>query len=243
MDPKSLPKNQRNFFDRFSDEYREFLSCGDLEQYENAGFSIGEGGSEIKRFLPFSEVFLFASEHRYLPPGDFVVIGNDIGGNFLCINVRNGAIYWKDHEADPESTTEGLKRVASSLGHFLTELRYSEHDSTDPVEKLLREGALDEIKRFIESEGRSVKTRAGRNIVEEAARIGREDVVRLTLSLGVNPGDALIFAAMNDRRSIVDHLIQSGSDVNRPNSKGLTPLKAAFLYAEMQEYLRKEGAR
>lgn len=79
---------------------------------------------------------------------------------------------------------------------------------------------------------------------------GYTDIMNLLIGKGAdmnaknNNGEtALMLASLNDQGEAVKMLIKKGADVNAANNKGETALKYAFLNIQIQELLRKAGAK
>lgn len=79
---------------------------------------------------------------------------------------------------------------------------------------------------------------------------GYMDILKLLIEKGAdmnaqnNNGEtALMLASLNDKLDVVKMLIKKGADVNAKNNKGDTALKYAFLNTQIEELLRKAGAK
>ena len=179
---------------------------------------------------------------------ELIPIGTDIGGNRLCLSLQGetkGQVSFWDHELgkeDAEDIYEPVFFVARSFNEFLAALSAQPAPKVSEIERLGRSGTREEVLQFLAA-GNDLeqKNEAGRNIVQEAARYGNLEVLKLCQEEGGPLNGAIHMAAINRCMPAVDYLLSKGVDINERDSQGKTPL-ALVWDAEFAKLMRLKGA-
>jgi hypothetical protein len=220
------------------------------ENPDRSVFRVETGEKSIVRSLfSVQQIFDEVKKLRAFLSPEMVPIGNDVGGNRLCISIAGdsvGHVFFWDHEIGkegPEDRYEPVFFVARSFNEFLDLLTAPELRKVGEIERLGRFGIANEITRFI-SDGHDIEERneSARTIAQEAARYGNIDVLRACRAHGARMDGAIHLAAMNRSMPAVEYLLSLGVDINELNAQGMTPL-ALVWDAEFAKLLRAIGAR
>ena len=140
--PDQLVKLESHIGRQLPAEFREFLLSKNGARPEPNIYEFGNNSTAVERFLGISDKDaddLAAVNRMYegrLPP-DMIAIATAAGGNLICLHVKNGAVYFWDHEreamGDEEPSLARMDHLAPSFTNFLEALRpYTEDITLDP---------------------------------------------------------------------------------------------------------------
>ena len=110
-------------------EYRVFLLQHNGGEPVPPYFRIGKGGSQLSFFLSVGAeraIFdLVSTTHSFRSriPAELLPVGEDAGGNFVCIGVsgeHRGKVFFWDHEEERENPGfHNVGKIAESFSDFL----------------------------------------------------------------------------------------------------------------------------
>jgi len=114
----------------FSDEYSQFLLAQNGGAPVNELFSYGDGKRSAVSFLGvdtgeyYSDLSSKYEVFRARIPGGFLPIGQDPGGNLICLDLGGDkGVYFWDHEKEQDPPTrENVAKIAGSFNEFLSTL-------------------------------------------------------------------------------------------------------------------------
>ncbi len=122
-------------------DYRNFVLQYNGGVPEPAGFWVKENsfGDEVYLFyglhngpMWFSIDFSIGDEQYGIPKG-LIAIGEDGGGNFICLGIEEGNkgdIFFLDHEIHPydnPNSLDGITKLANSFSEFISNFREIPH--------------------------------------------------------------------------------------------------------------------
>jgi cell wall assembly regulator SMI1 len=230
-------------------DYRGFLlSCdgGDGPKFNLFKVETGEGS--VLRSLFSAQVI--PNEVRRLRDEldpDLIPIGDDIGGNRICLAIRGeskGQIFFIDHELDIEEDTGYVPVffVARSFEEFAATLTKDADPVYGEIEQMGQHGTKDSLVSFLAA-GNNLesKNEYGRTVIQEAARYGNIHLIEVCHQMGCGLTGLIHFAAMNRHLHVVDYLIARGIDVNELDGDRKTPL-ACVWSNEFAQLLKTRGA-
>ena len=114
---------------QFPEQYQQFLMQTNGGSPEPPYFRMGEGGSELNCFYQVGasraifDLAAVVKSLRQRVPHALIPIGDDAGGNLVCIGItgkRRGQIFFWDHEEEREKPTyANIGKIANSFNEFL----------------------------------------------------------------------------------------------------------------------------
>lgn len=218
---------------KFPNDYREFLLRWNGGLLTPSSIDVCDGAR-----LSYSRPAKLAEHCERLDdaPPQFVVIGDDFGGNhfLICLHPsKYGQIYWADHEVAPSGNPlrgllhhtptiwgwffPNMKFVASSFSDLCERLYCDDHEY---IERIADTDDIDALRRFIKEYGVNYKSHIGKPLIEAMVWNGTPEMVQLLLEGKPALEKSLLRAIVNDKGSaeIVEMLLQHGADPNIRNS-------------------------
>ncbi len=183
-------------------------------------------------------------------PMGFISIGRDLGGNQLCLELDDGAIFLWDHEK--ESQPNSCVSVASSFNDLMTirlilenRVPISEH----PLEAAIRLGNLPIVKQVFQEEKMDPNIRLENEqftAIEFAAKYCNQEALDYFIDRGgiIDPQSVMIFHA-SGRPESIKFLVRNGVDPNTIVNELGEPLVFLPVYSsnlDLLKWLHEHGA-
>lgn len=195
-----------------------------------------------------------------LPPG-FLPIGDDAGGNQICIVVAErdvGSIWWVDHEIQPGDgwPPKNAQRLADSFNQFMDALQYPPPEDVGWTEDIpafmaAERGEAEKLNALL-SAGFDLELRndRGQTLLICAASARQSHVVRLLLQRGatidardLEQRTALFWAAHRFSLDSAKLLVAAGADLEAADENGDTPLLVGVCWGDrVSRFLIEQGA-
>lgn len=126
---QSLDDYEKTFSMLWPDDYKKFLTAHNVATPENNKILIEAGLASVSKLLGFSTNLIDDLRHVNQLydgriPKDFLAIAHAGGGNLFCINLKNGNVYFWDHELEAtENEAPGFNNLSLAAVSF-TEFLY-----------------------------------------------------------------------------------------------------------------------
>jgi ankyrin repeat protein len=237
---------------RLPEDYREFLAMvnGGEQPRPKTFFTHHGGTTMLSRVFglvndpAFSLPAQLNSMREYLPVGMFA-IGMDIGGNKVCLSIRQadfGAVFFSDHEVVGD-----CRQIAGSFAEFVDGLFDKPPEGgPDPLLELAKHGGRVELTRFLDAGNTiNVRNQIGYTLVQLAAHYGNVALLLECANLGADFEGAIHMAARGQEKDVIGFLLQIGCDINEPRAgDGKTPLQSLIIRTpDFVTFLREIGGR
>jgi len=240
------------------EDYREFLLQFNGGKPSPSSLRLSDGSvTTIRAFYavaPPSQTMSLErqiGQYRNRIPPRFIPIGEDPGGNRICICLNGkhyGQVFFWDHEMESDEVADNrnMTFVASTFSSLLDGLnREPVPADRNEIVSFCRAGSATEVRA-------AIKRGASPNLTSEqgftlgciAAGNDQVEVLKVLLEEGANLEDAVSFAAMNGKDNALQFLLSLQLNVNLQDKDGRTPLMNAviFQHPKCVELLLEAGA-
>lgn len=136
-----------------SDIHKKNLLVYNVSKPQRSYYKTADIEFEVIYFLGFSEDKYRSISHVYDAlsgriPNGMLPIADAGGGNFICMSISDGSIYYWSHEINDwglEDNEEYPSKIANNINDFLEYLRPSVEPSKELIEKVKKEGKVKKI--------------------------------------------------------------------------------------------------